>query len=60
MARRTVVVKAGTSVLLKGTEAPDRENIERLLGRFQQSIGSGLVPKLDIQVQSGQTPRRSG
>ena len=58
MSRRTVVVKAGTSVLLKGTEAPDRENIERLLNELVDAreqrhrvvfvtsgaIGAGLAP----------------
>ena len=58
MGKHTVVVKAGTSVLLKGNEAPDHPNIERLLNELvdahQQghrvifvssgAIGAGLAP----------------
>jgi glutamate 5-kinase len=54
----TLVVKAGTSVLLKGAEAPDRPVIERLLGELVDAheqghrvilvqsgaIGAGLAP----------------
>jgi glutamate 5-kinase len=55
---RTIVVKAGTRVLLKGTEALDRKNIERLLSELVDAreggdhvilvssgaIGAGLAP----------------
>src|SRR5262249_49232913 len=58
MIRQTVVVKAGTSVLLQGTQALDQPNIERMLGELidarQQghrvifvssgAIGAGLAP----------------
>ena len=58
MAKRTVVVKAGTGVLLEGVHALDRPNIERLLGEMMDAleqryrvifvssgaIGAGLAP----------------
>jgi glutamate 5-kinase len=58
MTRHTIVVKAGTSVLLQGTEALDRPNIERLLNELVDAgehghrvvfvtsgaIGAGLAP----------------
>src|SRR6266516_5267050 len=58
MARHTLVVKAGTSVLLASTQALDRPNIERLLNELVDAreqghrvifvtsgaIGAGLAP----------------
>ncbi len=39
---RTLVVKAGTRVLLQGTEALDRRNIERLLNELIDARESGI------------------
>jgi glutamate 5-kinase len=58
MKARTVVVKAGTRVLLKGTDSLDRKNIERILNELidareqgrtvilvsSGAIGAGLAP----------------
>jgi glutamate 5-kinase len=46
MSKHILVVKAGTSVLLKGTEAPDRPVIERLLGELVDAREQGHRPIL--------------